>query len=198
MKTFTIIVTSASLAIPALASSGRDGHGLIGYGIKMYHPPCAFACQSSISNPLDCSMDHHDMEDMEGMKGKRMSHGGEKPSPECYANSEPYLQTLAYCMDQRCPDHVPTSTRDKFFEMSIGGRLKQPPVPMYSYVEALMSIDRAPVNSTPADETLTQVSLVEDEDYISNFNGNHGFELAESMHSLLRWVSSLYMSALLQ
>jgi hypothetical protein len=173
MKPSALIATGASLAIPALASAGRDGHGLIGYGIKMYQPPCAFACQSSISNPLDCPMDQHDMEGMEGMKVKRMSHGGEKPSPECYANSKPYLQTLAYCMDQRCPDDVHTSARDKFFEMSIGGRLKQPPVPMYS-------------NSTPADDMLMEVSLVEDEDYISNFNGNHGFELAESKHSLYR------------
>jgi hypothetical protein len=70
--------------------------------------------------------------------------------------------------------------------MSIGGRLKQPPVPLYSYVEALMSIPNTPTNSTPSDEMLTQVSLVEDEDYISNFNGNHGFELAESKHSLYR------------
>jgi len=186
MKLSAIIATSASLAIPALASSGRDGHGLIGYGIKMYQPPCAFACQSAISNPLDCPMDHHEMEDMEGMKIKRMSHGGEKPSPECYANSKPYLQTLAYCMEQRCPDDVKTSTRDKFFEMSIGGRLKQPPVPIYTYIGALRSIESAPTNSTPSDEMLTQVSLVGDGDYISNFNGNHGFELAESSHSLYR------------
>jgi hypothetical protein len=131
----------------------------------MYQPPCAFACQSAISNALDCPMDHHDMEGMEDMKVKRMSHGGEKPSAECYANSEPYLQTLAYCMEQRCPDDVKTSARDKFFEMSI---------------------DTPPTNSTPADEMLTQVSLVEDEDYISNYNGNHGFELSENANSPLR------------
>lgn len=187
MKLSAIVATSASLAIPVLASSGRDGHGLVGYGIKMYQPPCAFACQSAISNPLDCPMDHQDdMEGMEGMKVKRMSHGGEKPSAECYANSEPYLQTLAYCMEQRCPEDVKTSARDKFFEMSIGGRLKKPPVPMYTYVAALMSIDRLPTNSTPSDEMLTQVSLVEDEDYVSNYNGNHGFELSENANSLLR------------
>ena len=131
-------------------------------------------------------MDHHDMEGMEGMKVKRMSHGGDKPSPECYASNKPYLQTLALCMDQRCPEEVPTSAREEFFEMSIGGRLKQPPVPVYSYMEALSSIEHTPTNSTPSDEMLMQVSLVEDEDYISNFNGNHGFELAESTHSLYR------------
>lgn len=186
MKARSIVAACAWLASPAIASTGRDGHGLIGYGIEMYQPPCAFACQSSISNPLECPMDQHDMEDMEGMKVKRMSHGGDKPSPECYANNKPYLQTLALCMDQRCSEDVQTSARDEFFEMSIGGRLKQPPVPIYSYVEALMSIENVPTNSTPAEEMLMQVSLVEDEDYISNFNGNHGFELAESTHSLYR------------
>lgn len=131
-------------------------------------------------------MDHHGMEGMEGMKVKRMSHSGDKPSPECYANNKPYLQTLALCMDQRCPEEVPISARDKFFEMSIGGRLKQPPVPIYSYMEALMSIENTPTNSTRSDEMLMQASLVEDEDYVSNFNGNYGFEMAESAHSLYR------------
>lgn len=186
MKAFAILTASASLAIPALASTGRDGHGLIGYGIEMYQPPCAFACQSAISNPLDCPMDHHDMEGMERMKLRRMTHNAEKPSPECYASNKPYLRTLAYCMEQRCPDDVKTSARDRFFEMSIGGRLKQPPVPVYSYVEALLSIERAPTNSTPAEEMLTQASLVEYEDYISNINGNYGFEMMESSHSLYR------------
>jgi len=184
MRFFAIVLAGTGLVLPTLASTGRDGHGLIGYGIKMYQPPCAFACQSSISNPLDCPMDHHDME---GIKVKRMSGmGGEKPSAECYANNEPYLQTLAYCMHQYCPENVKTSTLDKFFEMSIGGRLKQPPVPMYSYVEALMKVEQPPTNSTPSDETLTEVSLVLNEDYISNFNGNHGFELAETVHSRYR------------
>lgn len=131
-------------------------------------------------------MDHHDMEGMEGMKLRRMTHNAEKPSPECYASNKPYLQTLAYCMEQRCPDDVKTSARDRFFEMSIGGRLKQPPVPVYSYVEALLSIEHAPTNNTSAEEMLTQASLVDLEDYISNFNGNNGFETMESSHSLYR------------
>ena len=187
MKASAVILAGAGLVLPTLASTGRDGHGLIGYGIKMYQPPCAFACQSSISNPLDCPMDHHDMEGMEGIKFKRMSGmGGEKPSAECYANNEPYLQTLAYCMHQYCPEDVKFSARDEFFEMSIGGRLKQPPVPMYSYVEALMKVGQPPTNSTPSEEMLTEVSLVLEEDYVSNFNGNYGFERAETVHSRYR------------
>jgi len=188
MKASAIILAGAGLVLTTLASTGRNGYGLIGYGIEMYQPPCAFACQSAIGNPLDCPMDHHDMESMEGMKLKRMSGmGGEKPSPECYANNEVYLQTLAYCMHQYCAEDVKTSARDKFFEMSIGGRLKQPPVPMYSYVEALMKVEQPPTNSTPSEETLTEVSLVLEEDYISNFNGNNGFERAETVHSRYRY-----------
>lgn len=187
MKTFSVVATGVSLALPVLASNGRDGHGLIGYGIKMYQPPCAFACQSSIANPLDCPDAHHDMEGMEGMKVKRMSGMDmEKPSPECYANNEPYLQTLAYCMQQYCPDDVTVSARDEFLEMSIGGRLKQPPKPRWSYMEALLSIEQPPSNYTPAEEILTQASLVNETDYISNFNGNHGFELSETLNSKYR------------
>lgn len=173
------------LALPVLASTGRDGHGLIGYGINMYKPACAFACQSSISNPLDCPDSHHDMEGMEMVK--RMSGMDmEKPSPECYANNEPYLQTLAYCISTHCGEDVTNSSIDGFFEMSLGGRLKHPPKPLYAYAEALIRIDQPPTSQTPSDEMLTRVSLVDEDDYVSNLNGNDGFQESEAQHSKYR------------
>lgn len=187
MRVVAIFATGSSLVLSALASSGRDGVGLIGYGITMYKPACAFACQSSISNPLDCPDAHHDME---GMVMKRMSGMDmEKPSPECYANNEPYLQTLAYCISTHCAEDVTNSSIDSFFEMSLGGRLKQPPKPMYSYAEALLRIETPPTNQTDPEEMLTRVSLIDDESYIANLNGNDGFQNSEAKHSLYRWVS---------
>lgn len=61
--------------------------------------------------------------------------------------------------------------------------MKQPPKPLYSYSEALLRIDRPPTNTTPAEEMLMEVSLVAEEDYLPNFNGNYGFERAEGVHS---------------
>lgn len=184
MRASAILATGTSLVLPALASSGRDGVGLIGYGIYMYKPACAFACQSSISNPLDCpDADHghgHDM--VKRMSGMDM----EKPSPECYANNEPYLQTLAYCISTHCGEDVTNSSIDSFFELSIGGRLKQPPKPLYSYAEALLRIDEPPTNQTDPDEMLTRVSLIDEDSYIANLNGNDGFQSSEAKHSLYR------------
>ncbi|KAM0721446.1 hypothetical protein Q7P37_002370 [Cladosporium fusiforme] len=188
MRASAVIATGASLVLPVLASGGRDGHGLIGYGITMYRPACAFACQSSISNPLDCPDDDHH-HDMDGMVMKRMSGMDmEKPSPECYANNEPYLQTLAYCISTHCSTDVTNSSIDRFFEMSLGGRLKQPPKPLYAYAEALLKIETPPTNQTDPEEMLTKVSLIDEEYYIANLNGNDGFQFSEARHSLYSLV----------
>jgi len=54
--------------------------------------------------------DDSDMSDMDGMDMKlrwRMDMGAASmgtTSEECYASNIPYLQTLAYCFQQRCGD----------------------------------------------------------------------------------------------
>jgi hypothetical protein len=65
----------------ASGSTDRNGHGLIGYGITMYKPACAFACRDSISGAiLACS--EEDMGAMDdGMM--MMSMGAMTTSPEC-------------------------------------------------------------------------------------------------------------------
>src|SRR5690242_12064562 len=44
----------------AMTSSGRRGYGLIGYGIDMYKPLCAYSCRAVIASAtLNCTaMDH--------------------------------------------------------------------------------------------------------------------------------------------
>ncbi|KAK3650931.1 hypothetical protein LTR56_005982 [Elasticomyces elasticus] len=54
----------------AMISSGRPGYGFIGYGIKMYDPPCAYGCQGSFGNPLLCSDDGSHSDEMGDMDMK--------------------------------------------------------------------------------------------------------------------------------
>jgi hypothetical protein len=67
MKTVAFLSVAIQLA-PAFAgvSLGRNGHGLIGYGIKMYQPYCATACRDSIlAAPLSCTVEEMDHEGMD-------------------------------------------------------------------------------------------------------------------------------------
>lgn len=178
----SLATTAAALLLPLTAgavSSGRPGYGLIGYGISMYKPPCAYACKDSISNPLNCDDHHeHDMRLVRRMGGMDM----EMPSPECYATNEPYLQSLAYCMSVRCAD-VELWKLERFWKMNVAGRKLHQPTPNMSYQEALESIAQAPAEVVPAEEMLHAATLVDEETYISSFNGNHAFEINEGRHS---------------
>ncbi|KAL4880664.1 ferric reductase like transmembrane component-domain-containing protein [Aspergillus karnatakaensis] len=80
---------------------GRVGHDIVGYGITMYRPACAFACKATISNPPNCTMpsDHEHMH----MKRHGHSHSIEgypmgdgwmvtaSPDAECYATNDAFL-----------------------------------------------------------------------------------------------------------
>jgi len=84
--------------VDAMVSYGRPGPGSIGYGIKMYNPGCAAAC-----NPIFWS-DEASMDDHDGMVVKRMDMSSAAPSLKCLATNDPYLQSLAYCMSTHCGD----------------------------------------------------------------------------------------------
>ncbi|KAM0425629.1 hypothetical protein ACHAPT_009161 [Fusarium lateritium] len=74
-----------------------DGTGMIGYGKRMYHPACAFACRGVIKGcPLDCTP----KEDAE-VHGS--GHSTTTTPPECYTSDPAFLKTMALCIDTYCP-----------------------------------------------------------------------------------------------
>lgn len=160
--------------LPTLASRGTPEHGLIGYGINMYKPVCASACRASVSNPLNCA-DHQMVKRMGGMKKK-------KESPECYANNDPFLQTVAYCISTHCQD-VPIWKLEQWWAKRIPGKMPHQPQPKQTYQETLASITTPPQNVTASDDMLMETSLVDEDDYISNYNGNYIFEKNEVTHA---------------
>lgn len=178
------------------ATSGRPGHGFIGYGISMYHPPCAFGCKDSISPLLNCSTEDDGMDGMPGMMLKRMSMGGgssdDLPSgddwmvmagtAQCKSENDDFLQTLAYCVNSRCPD-IPVATLENFWARDALGRLTVQPSPKISYQTALLTaITNSPTKLLNNSILLNYTAVVTDEQYIPNFDADSNFEIGERTH----------------
>ncbi|KAH6631598.1 ferric reductase like transmembrane component-domain-containing protein [Chaetomium tenue] len=181
-----IVTSLLTISTQAHVTLGRERYGVIGYGIVMYDPPCAYAC-IDIANSwnLDCGHEHTDGMDMGGMHMSSVS-------PECKATSDPFLQTLAWCFHAHCPG-VSNSTLERVWEMDIVGRKVVQPAPAYSYQVALSRAAQAPPTSIiSSDATLNITSLVDDEAWLGKFNGDEAFERMEiraSTFGLVLFVS---------
>jgi hypothetical protein len=173
LASLAILVASLLVAsTQAHVTSGRERYGVIGYGINMYDPPCAFACIDTVRGwELDCGHQH----DMDMTAHMHMS----SSTPECRAVNDPYLQTMAWCFHTHCPD-VKNSTLERVWEMDIVARLKVQPMPAYSYQVALSRVAEAPPTTVlDSGATLNVTSLVDEASWLANFNGDEGFEKME-------------------
>lgn len=144
----------------------------------MYKPTCATACRDSVTNPLNCNgtTDHHHM--MKRMGGMSM----EKPTPECYANNDRFLQSVAYCVSQHCQDVEPWKI-EQWWTRRIVGKIPGQPRPKETYQEALARVVIPPNTTIPTDEMLMdENTLVAEDTYLANFNGDDVFEVNESTH----------------
>lgn len=113
----------------------------IGMGISMYDPVCAYACRAIMASaeiPCDTSHSHDDM-DMGGMEMKKR-HGHESTiTPECRAMSEPFLTSLAYCINSTCPTDTEAWVLEKYFLEEAAG---EPGVkPMWGYEQSLVHVN---------------------------------------------------------
>jgi hypothetical protein len=170
-----LLLVAAATAVTGHISRGRPGYGLIGYGVSMYKPECAYGCRSAIANPLDCPGEA----EHEHMAG--MDHGSATPSPECYANNEPFLTTLAWCMHLYC-DGVEVEDLEKYWRLNVAGRQVEQPVPKWTYQEAMQNISSPPTESVEATDTLNVTALVAKESWEANALTLANFEKAESTH----------------
>ncbi|KAF2728385.1 hypothetical protein EJ04DRAFT_100715 [Polyplosphaeria fusca] len=158
-------------------TKGYYGHGLIGYGIEMYRPPCAWACRDSIRDyMLDCEMHHP------------MSTGAHDHlvMPECHATNDAFLTTLGWCIHTHCGDEVPVSQREDWWERYVAGRVPGQPKPKYSYGTAVTMVEAQgspTLRLTEDDEWLNETALVDEEMYVASFNGDDTFERTEMVTS---------------
>ena len=166
-----------------MTSSGRPGHGLVGYGISMYKPQCAFPCRDVISSSmLDCSVPMHgsDMGMEMGMESAT--------SPGCYATDDAFLNTLAYCMSTHCQD-VALWDLEKYWSMNVPGTLRIQPMPKASYQQTLASITKEPTDTLVIGEDLNKTMIVSPEDYEASYNAESVFEKMEVTHETYGCVS---------
>ncbi|PSN74311.1 hypothetical protein BS50DRAFT_539489 [Corynespora cassiicola Philippines] len=164
-----------SVAITAHTSQGRTRHGLVGYPIKMYDPPCAYGCRDTVSGyMLEC-------EDA-GMGGGHSHHSDmemEAPSPQCYATNDFFLQTLAWCISTHCKD-VAVADLEDYWVTDVVGRAANQPIPKYSYQQALARVMEPPTTVADPEQVLNFTSLVDEESYLANYNGDWVFDIVEA------------------
>jgi len=179
-------------------TAGRPGHGFIGYGITMYDPPCAYACNGAISAPLNCTdaeMGDTDMTDMP-MK-KRMNMGGDSvpsdlpsgdgwmvmaPTPACKANDDFFLQTLAYCINDRCSD-LTVAALEKYWINNVAGTQLNQPLPKKSYGEALTAaVISNPTRVLNNTIHLNYTAIVTDDQWYPTYSADANFESVEITH----------------
>lgn len=158
--------------------------GTIGLGIEMYKPLCCYACHDSLSSLyLNCTsfsekMDHSGM-DMKLLK--RMDMGGESmatTSDACYASDEIWLQTLAYCIEDKCSkDGVSENKQSQCFaKVAANGE----PVPD---MQALLP-PQPPVLALGEEEIWLNVTrLVNEDTYLTNRRTLSEFSSSEERHT---------------
>lgn len=172
-----------TLLVMSHVTTGRDGHGLIGYGISMYKPLCAYVCRDLLSTSmLNCS----ETMDMSGGMSMHM-HGASETSPDCYATDDAFLGTLAYCISTHCQGTA-IYELERYWSLNVAGRQPDQPLPKASYQETLAGITLEPTETLVVGEELNQTMLVSDEDYEMSYNAQAIFEKMEVNHETYGYV----------
>ncbi|KAI1110914.1 ferric reductase like transmembrane component-domain-containing protein [Nemania sp. NC0429] len=190
ISTLTIFSLLFSLLLQHV--SGAE-NGIIGFGRSMYEDPCSLACHDSLSTLyLSCTTfpDHNGMPGME--YDMEMGGGGMEMGPmgmtteECRASNKPWLQTMAYCIQQGCGAHGYTvEDQARCFSLHAVGGASEP-----TFLDSLP--DPAPtVELSMHDTWLNVTSLVNAHMY----HATHGTltEFAKSEYSHTRYSMILYL-----
>lgn len=177
------------VAIPVLAWSlfstqvGAEGRGILGAGKRLYNPTCAHSCRRLIINSeLVC-------EDEAESHSSGSHSASASPSTECFLNNTPFLRTLALCLSTHCVrDDVPLSSLEKYWEGHLAtGTLSDISLkPAISYTTALedaeTEADNRDLSYLVLGEELNQTMLIEEDDFLSWYNYQKGFEFGEIDH----------------
>ncbi|KAK4159057.1 ferric reductase like transmembrane component-domain-containing protein [Cladorrhinum sp. PSN259] len=164
------------LTVAGLLALSSPAAALIGYGITMYDPSCAFGCYDSISGyMLECSVHEH------GSTGAHSHGAGGPTSPECRSGDTPFLTTLAHCIKSTCDPSTPVWKIEKFWTQQATG--SKTVAPKWSYGEALAQVEEPPTIQVNTTDMLTITSLVDPETAKTNAVTREYFEYAETIHS---------------
>ncbi|OTA76430.1 hypothetical protein M434DRAFT_262276 [Hypoxylon sp. CO27-5] len=161
-----LLLISVVLLLPTLVSAGRDtgrpGHG---YGIEMYIPVCAYACQNSFSSdPIVCTDDASFSNDGMGgsQDGTTLSQNvSAMPSSTCRAESEPFLTSVAWCIHIKCSDTLVWKI-EKWWQSYVVGNQPTDPPPRLSYGTALALVTSPPNATCMSGQIPSETSLADE------------------------------------
>lgn len=169
---------STSLGLASLAFAG-PASALIGYGIPMYKPNCAFACRSVFGSAmLSCSSHDHS-------SGGAHNHGPGPTSPDCRAGNEPWLTTLANCINATCTDVAAWKLEKYWADKNTGDPAVQP---KWTYAETLVELGKSgkPTKMLDPEDEMPVLDFTADfdEETWASYKGSQmAFEDAETVHS---------------
>ncbi|KAF6833117.1 ferric-chelate reductase [Colletotrichum musicola] len=175
------------------SACGQTGSGIIGFGISLYEDLCCQACHDSLSSLfLTCTAFSNEtgantMPSMGGMAGMpEMGTATGTTSPECYASNTPWLQTMAYCIQQKCNAHgYPADKQTECFKRQAVNGASSP-----SLRDSLPIV--APVIELAANAMwLNVTSLVNKDTYFSNYGTAGEFARSEYLHT--KYSVALYI-----
>ncbi|KAK1993965.1 ferric reductase transmembrane component 4 [Colletotrichum falcatum] len=164
---------------------GEIGRGLIGYGITMYQPLCAYSCRVVLSSSaLNCST-------MEVTGGLPMF----QTSPECFAIDSAFMTSLALCLQSRCVEMPAWEIENYWHKTEAGIRnshrrldepgvyvVAKPPAPNWTYQQALAQVQGNVTSILTKGARLYQTSLVDDFQYQLQYDTMEMFERMEINH----------------
>lgn len=171
-----VLLPAATCMDMSLANT-RNGHGLIGYGIDMYKPNCAFSCRSALSS---CTLNCSTVMEMDGMD-MDMGDMMYETSADCYATDDAFLQSMAYCISSKCKD-LATWQLEKYWKDNIAGTSAVQPDPKWTYQESLNKVTSPPNETVAYGGELNKTMLASEEDWVESWNAQGNFESAEGKH----------------
>ncbi|KAH8595872.1 ferric reductase like transmembrane component-domain-containing protein [Bisporella sp. PMI_857] len=157
--------------------------GIVGFGISLYQDLCCQSCHDSLSALyLTCTTfpDGHDMSmdmDMEMEMEMDMDMMG-TTSGECYATNLPWLQTMAYCIQQNCnADGYGAEKQAKCFSVQAVAGASEP-----TFQDSLPAV--APTEELAEDATWLNVTSLVNSDTYYAIHGTLGeFARSEYIHT---------------
>jgi hypothetical protein len=160
-----------------------DGTGLLGLGKWLYRPTCAHSCRRFIiDSPLVC-------DDDPSHTSNSHSHSSSSPSQQCLLSNEPFLRTLALCLDTHCSKtDVPLSMLEEYWEGHLAtGTLSDtslhPEIPFHvALSDAQRERDNRSLAFLDSGEELNQTMTVREEDFAAMYNYQRAFEWGENDH----------------
>lgn len=155
-------------------------HGIIGFGLSMYQDLCCQSCHDSLSSLyLSCTIFPEGNAMSMGMSMDMMG----TTSDDCYATNIPWLQTMAYCIQQNCKaDGYSAENQAKCFSNQAVAGASEP-----SFQDSLPAM--APTLELTEDATwLNVTSLVNRNTYYATHGTEGEFARSEYIHTRYSYV----------